>query len=272
MPPAGAFLVYTTESVSLDPIVQKLNHGRFGDASSGDIWFPVPAETPSFINAPVSAVVAHHRAHPGNANKRFFVVIDRVDWANEGVLGVNLNFDGFIDAARFASDVAGSAIASVDVGNSDWYETITEILDPPRFVLYPATKTLSADAKSKEALRSEVQAGVASRKQYSEGALTCHLAPSCPEVIDEDVSMIAEGHVKVAEELGCDPELFIVADEADWGHWGLITGKIGKGGAGAETCRKSVDVAAEVLHWVRAGLLTWEEGKEWDEEEAEVEG
>lgn len=53
-----------------------------------------PGGNPSFINAPVSAVVAHHRAHPGNANKRFFVVIDRVDWANEGVLGVNLNFDG----------------------------------------------------------------------------------------------------------------------------------------------------------------------------------
>lgn len=196
---------------------------------------------------------------------------------------------GYIDAARFPANNAGIDLANVEIANVDWYELLEQdTLDTPSFVLYPAAPSLSADEESKEALRLKLQgfpeapslsdgeksiealrwklqAGLASRKQYNDQAVTLRLAPSTPEVTNEDVPAIAEAHEKVSEGLGCDMQLFIVADEADWIEKGVLIGKTWDGGV-LETCRRSVDSAAEILQWVRAGLLTWEEGMEWDEE------
>ena len=201
----------------------------------------------------------------------------------------NLHPTGYIDAARFPARNAGIDLVNVEIANVDWYELLEQnTLDTPSFVLYSATPTLDADEESKEALRRKLQgcpdnpslkdgeksmealrwklqAGLASRKQYNDQAVTLHLAPSSPEVIDEDVSAIAAGHERVAQGLGCDTQLFIVADEADWAEKGVLIGKIGKDEVKVDTCRRSVDVAAEILQWVRAGLFTWEEGKVWDE-------
>ena len=93
MTQAGPFLVYTTLPINLDPILKALNYGQFGDASHGDIWYSAPS-TPDFVDVSPSAIVAHHREQPGTANKRHFVIVDRADWEIEGVLGVNLSFEG----------------------------------------------------------------------------------------------------------------------------------------------------------------------------------
>lgn len=90
----GSFLVYTSQPITLTPILKALNYGHFGDASHGDIWYPAPSGTPDFVNALPSAIVKHHRAQPGAANKRYLVIVDRVDWKNKGVLCVNLSFEG----------------------------------------------------------------------------------------------------------------------------------------------------------------------------------
>ena len=101
--PSGAFIVYTTLSLNLDPVLRTLNYGHFGDTSHGDIWYPAPATAPSFVGNPVSAIIAHHRTQPGAANKRFLIVADRPDWETEGVLGVNLNFEGKLPNRRSGS-------------------------------------------------------------------------------------------------------------------------------------------------------------------------
>ena len=92
-----------------------------------------------------------------------------------------------------------------------------------------------------------MQAGLASRKQYNDQTVTFRLAPSSPEVVDEDVSAIAAGHERGAEGLGCDAQLFIVVDEADWAVKWVLIGKVGRDGVKMETCRRSVDVAPEIL-------------------------
>ena len=186
----------------------------------------------------------------------------------------NASSTGFIDAARFSANVAGSAIASVSVGNSFWAEAIEDVLSHPIFAVYPAARSLNTNSSLQISLCDELQRGLADRKQYSDGVLNCRLAAtSSPveEVVDEDVSAIARQHSGGLGEGKWDGEFFVVADEVDWGQWGVIVGRVGDGGDRVETCRKSVDVAAEILLWIRVGLLTWEEAREWDEEEVVME-
>lgn len=257
----GAFCVYAAVDIDFSELLQSLNHGIFGDSDSGDQWY---LSSQSFLNRPLSSIIQHHRCQPESFNKKYFVIVDRADWKSEGVLGVNLAYDGFIDAARLKANVAGSAISSVSIGNSDWIETISEVVKRPHFAVYAVAEFGEGDEPKK--LVEALNCGMESRKETA--------LPVCGLVTEraasEDVTPIAKNHAHVATEGKFDPEFFIFADDADVDEYGVLIVRV-SGDGEVDTSRKPVDVAAEVLTWVQVGLYTWQEGKEWDDGQQEIE-
>lgn len=72
-------------------------------------------------------------------------------------------------------------------------------------------------------------------------------------LVTDDVGFIVKGHAVIAEERSCVPELFIFADDTDLDRYKVIIVRISTNRE-VESCRKLVDVAAEVLTWVQVGL------------------
>lgn len=190
--------------------------------------------------------------------------MDRADWKSEGVLGVNLAYEGFIDAARLKANVAGSAIPSVSIGNSDWSEAISDVVKRPHFAVYAVAEFGEEDRPRK--LVEALNFGMESRKDATPPV--CGLVPH--RAASEDVSPVAKNHILVATEGNYDPELFIFADDADVDEYGVLIVRV-SGDGEVDTSRKPVDVAAEVLTWAQVGLYTWQEGKEWDDGQQEIE-
>ena len=258
----GAFCLYATVDIDLSKLLATLNHGIFGDSDAGDQWYP---SSQSFINRPLSSIISHHRSQPESFNKRYFVVVDRADWKAEGVVGVNLAFEGFIDAARFKANVAGSAIPSVSIGNSDWSEAIGDVVNRPWIAVYADTWFDKGDAPDE--LLKALNFGLEGRKDTD--IRICGLVTNY-FVGTDDVKFVAKNHADIAAEKGYDPQPFIFADETNLDDYGVIIARMSTDGS-VDSCRKPVDVAAEVLAWVQVGLYTWQEAKEWDDEPQQIE-
>ena len=257
----GAFCLYATVEINLSELLAILNYWIFGDSDAGDQWYP---SSQSFINRPLSSVINHHRSQPESFNKRYLVIVDRADWKAEGVVGVNLAFEGFIDAARFKAHVAGSAIPSASIGNSDWSETIKDVVKSPKVAVYADTWFDKGDAPDE--LLEALNFGLEGRKDTD--CLVCGLVTNY-FVVTGDVKFIAKNHADIAAEHGYDPQLFIFADDTNLDDYGVIIARMSADGS-VDSCRKPVDVAAEVLAWVQVGLYTWEEAKVWDDEPQQV--
>ena len=271
----GYFCVYATVSTDTDVLVQTLNEGQFGNYPWEIQWAASPQ---SFLDQPVSAIVTHHRTSPGLFNKIFFVVADRADWATSSVLAVNLDYMGFIDATRMKAGVAGDAVPSCDIMNTDWYELMGRMTGHfyPKgaFAVY---KSSAIEGKKERELLATLNAGLEIRKEYS--VAVCRLGKASVPVVagsegaDDEVDLvpIAREHVRTAKEEGLDSALFLVADELDWDDYGVLIVRVSGDDVKVDSCRKPVDVAAEILTWVNQGLFTWEEGKSWDDEQKTIE-
>ncbi|KAL6716728.1 hypothetical protein ACLMJK_006296 [Lecanora helva] len=272
----GNFCVYATVPVDMTVLIKTLNEGQFGNQPWEIQWAVAPQ---SFDDQAVSAIVNHHRTSPGIFNKTLFVIADRVDWATSYVLAVNLDYEGFMDALRMKAGVAGDAIPSCDILNTDWYELIGRMTGH----MYPkgafAVYASSAIVVKKQAdLLENLNVGLEVRKQYS--AAVCRIArggfPSSVETEqgkDDEVDLqpIAKEHARVAKDENFDPALFVVADELDWDDYGVIIVRASEDGTVVDSCRKPVDAASEILTWVHQGLLTWDEGKAWDDDKRTIE-
>ena len=263
---SGGFIVYNTVETNVPRLVKTLNSGVFDNANH-NLWHASPK---SFIGQSVSSVVQHHRHNAGTAVKVYFVVADRQDWDREGVLAISLDEEGYIDALRMRAGAAGDALPSFDIGNTDWYADRGaryhgNFYPVSRFAVYIADDTL-LDAKKLELFLINLNAGLELRKQHSPP--TCRLAPR--ERTAKDLETIIKDHAELAKEEGFDPSYFIVADDADWMDYGVMVVRIAGDGA-ADTPRKPIDVASEVLTWIHQGLYSWQEAKDWDEEQQEME-
>ena len=276
-PKPGNFCVYTTVAIDLDDLVQTLNKGEFGNSPSQTQYAASPD---SFLHQPVSAIVNHHSTSTGVFNKQYHVIADRADWSTSGILAVNLDFEGFVDAARMKASDAGDAIPSASILNSEWYEILGsstgDMYPKEAFAVY-ASEAIVGKVEKEAKLLEALNAGLESRKDYS--VKVCRLATlSLPaskgtEGTDDeiDISPVAKEHTQIATDEGFDSATFIVADEADWDQYGVLVARIAEDGTGLNSCRRPVDVAAEMLTWVHQGLYLWEEGKVWDDEKCIIE-
>ena len=97
-----------------------------------------------------------------------------------------------------------------------------------------------------------------------------HSSEPIAQVVDENVTVVAREHRAVANKLGCHPQCFLVADEEDYEKWGILVVRIDEDEKTTQF-RKPVDVAAEALQWIIAGLLTYQEASAWDDDSKSME-
>ena len=271
----GNFCVYANVPVDMEVLVRTLNEGQYGNHPWEIQWAASPL---SFNKQPPSTIVDHHGTSPGVFNKIFFIIADRVDWATSYVLAVNLDYEGFIDTARIKASVAGDAIPSCNIMNTDWYELMGRMTGHmyPKGAFAVYISPAITGNKERELLET-LNAGLENRKQDSVGV--CRIkrtdvsTSAVAEGADEDVDLapIAKAHVSMVREENFDAATFIVADELDWDDYGVLIVHASRDGAVLDSCRKPVDAASEILTWVHQGLFSWEEGKSWDDDKRVIE-
>ena len=258
-PKSGYFCVYTTVSVDDDAVVTALNRGQFDNPPDQTQWSspqaPVSDRSPS-------AIIAHHRQSSGMLDPQYIVICDRLDWATTSVLAVNLDFKGWEDGARMEVGVAGDAIPSVSISNTEWEENLgasQELWPKDRFAVYVTARCTSTE---REALIQALNSGLGGRKAWTMGGEVCRDATGLlPEDGEIDLPNIASLHKKAASQEGFDPVTFILAKHADWQSSGVSI--VRADGEELDVSDKPAEFAAEILTWVHQGLYTWTEGKNW---------
>ena len=257
-PKAGYFCIYNSTAIDDDALVDSLNRGQFNNPPSEKQWSTPQVQ---FSGQEPSAIVAHHRQSPGILDNQYFVICDRPDWATSSVLAVNLDFQGWEDAARMEVGVAGDALPSISIANTDWEENLGasgETWPRERFAVY----VTSEGTIDQEALVKVLNAGLNGRKAWTMGGGVCRDATALlPKIGGTELTALAEMHESIARGEGFDPATFVVADHADWESAGVSI--VQTGGQNLDVCNKSAEYAAEILTWVHQGLYTWAEGKDW---------
>ena len=261
VPKRGYFCVYSTTAIGDDALVETLNRGQFDNPPSQNQW---SAPEIPFSSPRPSVILMHHRQSPGVLNKQYFVIGDRPDWATSGVLAVNLDFQGWEDAVRMDVGVAGDAVPSVSIFNTDWEENLGargESWPKERFAVY-VTTTEEEGTVDREGLVRVLNSGLEGRKAWTVGGGVCKDATALlPENEGIDLPALARLHESVASREGFDPATFVVAEGADWESAGVSV--VQTAGQDLDVCTKPAEYAAEILTWVHQGLYTWAEGKAW---------
>ena len=262
-PKSGYFCVYNLTASSNDDIVEALNRGQYENPPSQKQWW---SQQEPIENRKVSAIVAHHRQSPGVLDKQYFVICDRPDWATSGVLAINLNFLGWEDAVRMEVGVAGDAIPSNSISNTEWEENLGAsggTWPGDRFAVYVTAQ----GTKDPQALMSALNAGLGGRKAWTMGGPVCRDATTLlPSDSSVDLATIAKLHTSIADREGFDPAMFIVSDDEEWESVGVSIVRT-RGQDIEDVSAKPVDCSAEILTWVDQGLYTWEEAKSWNSQQ-----
>ena len=97
------------------------------------MWHAIPDP---FTNSTPTQIIHHHRSYSKSLNQSLLFIADRQDLYAQGLLIVNLNFKGSIDALRQKIFVEGDFVPLVNIGNTVWEETLSNATLP----LYPRRK------------------------------------------------------------------------------------------------------------------------------------
>lgn len=221
-----------------------------------DMWHEIPE---SFIGSTPTQIVHHHRTHCKSLNQSLLVIADRQDLAAEGLLIVNLNFKGSVDALRQKVFFAGDFVPSVNIGNTTWEETLSNATIP----LYPRRKfAVFADRGfHPRYLMTEVlngmNAGLGNRR-----AKTGTIFANWESAPEEDVRDIVRFWRENAREREWDSRFFVLVKSDAWDHGKAIMMSIKEGQDEVQEMTIDVENIGEVLVRLYVGFVTLDEVKE----------
>ena len=225
-----------------------------------------------------------------------FIIIDRLDIANEGVLLINLEPEhGFVDGLRYPASQAANVVASLDIYNETWEEDRetepcekTALSPFDWFAVYNllsltstssslsfTSATNAATAKNRKSFRSALfylDDGVSSlgydsdwegfeddeRRRMMRG----YYRPIETES-HKNIDEIVADHAQYAESNSLDPVMFVIVDDINWEERGFLFVKKTPDGV-LDRFRRKGPTAGEMLNWIFVGLMTWKEAKNWN--------
>lgn len=261
-PKPGYFSVYNLTTTPDSELIEALNRGQFGNPPTQTQWSS-PQHQP--LTKTPSAIVGHHRQSPGVLNSQYLIICDSEDWAETSILAVNLDFDGYEDATRMPIAVAGDAIPSISIGNTEWVEEVgahSETWPKERFAVY-----ITSDNVDHGSVIQTLNAGLKGRKSWTTGGPVCKDASTLllkPAQAENSLEAISKSHRSVAEKEEFDPEIYIVVESAEWAKNGVQIVRREDESTEPDSCVRPAEYAAELLTWLDQGLYTWEEIKKWD--------
>lgn len=228
------------------------------DKKQHGLWATIPQ---LFSDKEPAALVKQHRdpSQSSHLNQSLFLVVDRVEWEKEGLIVINLNFKGYVDAIRQQANVAGDDVPSMNIGNTTWFENLCNGTRPlfPRnmFAVYvqerrKASFTTRASEKELQDLTRLLQGGLDGRKLGSDqngGVCVLELVEA------QDMDKMKNHHAQLAKEKGYNSSIFAMVDNDAWdSHIILLVGVGGR----KEGLRVHIAMVVELLQWSHVGLLS----------------
>ena len=209
-----------------------------------------------------------------------FIIIDRMNLKDEGVLVVNLEPEhGYIDGLRRKAAEAADIIASLEIYNETWDEDRDNcrrektLLNPfDWFAVYNLLQPTAEEQKSFRSALFYLDDGVSSLGYGSDWEgfgddekrkmVRQYYHPVEMKGV-RDLDQIATTHGQYAEANDVDPTMFVVIDETQWEEKGILFVKVTPDGV-IDKFRRKGPTTGEMLNWIFIGLMTWEEAKNWD--------
>ncbi|KAI9821623.1 MAG: hypothetical protein M1827_002204 [Pycnora praestabilis] len=246
------FGVYQSVDVDMKPLVNVLSKGVFGDKDQADMWRLQPRR---FTGQRITSIITHHQATAQQQalNGTFFVVVDREDWQEEGLLVININFQGSVDAIREAVNVAGDSIPSLSIANTTWFENLCNgelPLFPRKLFATYVVENAREDVKMADVL-SKVNGGLRGRKAGSDmrGGICVGLNYTASS---ED---ILKRHKEASAKEGYHSTMFIIVKDAGWEREGVVLVHI-KGAQEPNEYTLEAGTVGELLQWIYVGLTS----------------
>ena len=249
--------------------------------------------TEQYWNHTIQETIRHHRkiVKPGGMyHPDLIMIIDRPDVSVDGVLVLNLNYHGYVDAVRREIAEAGDILGSLSILNTDWSEERDACGEETRFIprswfalynLLPDDDDDGDDTAVAAAEKDEQESsfklalklindGIGSPDLDSDNEEENPYILAGPreyyrpiESKGKNLDQIIAGHGQRAKEQQLDPSMFAVAD-SDWKDDGFLILKLTQTGEVVDSFRHRGYTAGEMLPWIFIGFMTWEEAKSWD--------
>lgn len=220
------------------------------------MWHAIPE---SFIGSIPTQLIHDHRSHSQSLNQSLLIIADRPDLDAEGVLVVNLNFKGSVDALRQKVYFAGDFVPSVNVGNTSWEETLSNATLP----LYPRRKfAVFADQGfhprylMREVL-DRMNSGLGSRR-----AGTGTVFAEWESAPGHDIGEIVRFWRENAREREWEARYFVLVRKDTWSKGKAVIVSVESGQDEARKTTIEVERIGEVLVWLYVGLVTSDEVEE----------
>lgn len=210
-----------------------------------------------------------------------FVIVDRPNVLEEGVLVVNLDPEhGYIDAVRYPASIAADVVPSLSICNHEWVEDRVEVspeyekLRPTNwFAVYDLLP--SSEQKSfrsalfflDDGLTSLCYGPESSHRHENDEERRMERNYYSPVKLEgqenKNLDQIIASHAQYAKANNLDPIHFVVVDDVEWEEKGILFIRTTSEGV-VDRFRRQGRTAGEMLNWIFIGLMTWEEAKNWD--------
>ena len=262
--PDSVFKVYnivgSSSAAPLSPLLQEIQE---------DEYFYIE----NYQDHSAQETVQYHleSVHPGDRYYlQHFIIIDRSDIANQGVMVLNTDYNGYIDAIRREANSVNDIVRSLSITNTDWWEergdipqNESKLVPIDRFALYNLFPTEQQQSSFEEALFlmndglgtldgesiKDSDSPRAAQRDYYQAA------ESDVKTIDQ----LIDNHYRYANAHQLDPGMFAAVD-LEWKDQGILIYNLTQQGK-TDSFRRKGPTAGEILNWVFVGLMTWEEAK-----------
>ncbi|KAI7083671.1 hypothetical protein KC356_g7398 [Hortaea werneckii] len=250
------FMVYNTCGVTSSEINTRLSEDTQGSVHEDQYQIRDTQGTAQAV-CQFHQENVHPRCEP--EFKNLFVVFDRKEAVQQGVLVVNLSpKHGYPDAVRELPGNAIETVASLSIGHTYWLEHQetdeehkTELVPQDWFALYNLMSDKAEFSKAKTMMNCGVQyiGAEEDEEQFYHG-----VRPDTT-LLDEIVSR----HREVASMENLSAEFFAAIDERYETDGALIA----RVAPGKDFFRCKGPAAGEILGWIYLGFMTWDEAKDF---------
>lgn len=254
----GTFRVYKTCNISNENIHTLLSAETEGAVSEDDYEI-------QNLDGTAQTACQHHRSTVtagGEYHLSLFVIVDRADAREEGVLNVNLKpYHGYPDAVRTPPGDAIEAISSLSIMNTDWYEE-RDSGPVHQFALYNLLSDEAQFEKAKNGMNFGVQQlnlpEDSDDEDFEPLETPPHEAHRAVQPEGKDFSEVSAEHPTYARENELSEEYFAVID-VEYDNQGPLFVRLR--GDKQDSFRCKGPAAGELLGWIYIGFMTWGEAK-----------
>ncbi|KAK8198460.1 hypothetical protein M8818_006325 [Zalaria obscura] len=222
----------------------------------GHLWHEGPDH---FLNSTPLDIIRHHLTKETDSNQNYLVIADRSDLEGQGLLVINLNFHGHIDALREKVYKTSDFVPSLDINHVSWVDSLRKA-ERPLFPRKSIALFAAVDLHPRMMMRKihDTMNGGLDGRREGMGSIMADWESASSENFDEVVQQWRSNArerewwngaiVLVTQESWKEGEVVVVIETPESGH------KV-------EKVQVKAGLAGELLLWLYVGLITAKEAR-----------